>query len=418
MFEFSLPALCLLGIGLAYLIIFGPLILPNRKMQPEEFMTHSEMYTADVRVREGNRDIGFALEKSRLVRTYGAQILALVRNGTSLQPLDSQTKLQEGDTLKLLIEPGKLAELRNVRGYVVLGDKPLQGSEDHQHMVFEMMVPAGSLLAGSSLRQMNFRNSYRCTVIAIRHREETISENISEVRIKEGDMLLVYGTHVQIDRIVNQKLLVLLSEHSEKKVNYRKAIPALLIGIGVVMAAALNITSILISGMVGCLLLVMTTILKPKEAYGSIEWKVIFMMAGVLSMGKALEKTGGAGMISQFAFENLGSLDPRVTLSVIFLITFLSTNVLSSKATAALMAPIVIHLAQTMHFSERPFLVAVMFACSLTFMTPVSYPTNTMVYGPGKYTFKDYIKFGTPLNIIIWIAASLIIPLFFPFEIQ
>jgi di/tricarboxylate transporter len=217
---------------------------------------------------------------------------------------------------------------------------------------------------------------------------------------------------------VNQKLLVLLSEHSEKKVNYRKAIPALLIGIGVVMAAALNITSILISGMVGCLLLVMTTILEPKEAYGSIEWKVIFMMAGVLSMGKALEKTGGAGMISQFAFENLGSLDPRVTLSVIFLITFLSTNVLSSKATAALMAPIVIHLAQTMHFSERPFLVAVMFACSLTFMTPVSYPTNTMVYGPGKYTFKDYIKFGTPLNIIIWIAASLIIPLFFPFEIQ
>jgi di/tricarboxylate transporter len=418
MFEFSLPALCLLGIGLVYIIVFSPLILPNRKMQPEEFMTHAEMYTADVRVREGNRDIGYTLERSRLVRTYGAQILALVRNGTSIHPLDSQTKLAEQDTLKLLIEPGKLAELRNVRGYVVLGDKPLEGSENHLRKVFEMMVPAGSPLAGSSLRQINFRNSYRCTVIAIRHREETISENISEVRIKEGDMLLVYGTHVNIDRIVSQKLLVLLSEHSEKKVNYRRAIPALLIGIGVVMAAALNITSILISGMVGCLLLVMTTLLKPKEAYASIEWKVIFMMAGVLSMGKALEKTGGAGMISQFVFENMGSLDPRITLSLIFLITFLSTNVLSSKATAALMAPIVIHLAQTMSLSERPFLIAVMFACSLTFMTPVSYPTNTMVYGPGKYMFKDYVKFGTPLNIIIWIAASLIIPLFFPFEIQ
>src|SRR5690606_26209304 len=131
-------------------------------------------------------------------------------------------------------------------------------------------------------------------------------------------------------------------------VDYRKAIPALLIGLGVVMAAALNLTSILISAMIGCLLLVMTSILKPKEAYEAIEWKVIFMMAGVLSMGKALEKTGGADLISQFIFENLGALDPRVTLSLIFLVTFLSTNVLSSKATAALMAPIVISLAQTM----------------------------------------------------------------------
>jgi di/tricarboxylate transporter len=139
------------------------------------------------------------------------------------------------------------------------------------------------------------------------------------------------------------------------------------------------------------------------------------MMAGVLSMGTALEKTGGADIISEFVFNYFGTFDPRITLSLIFLVTFLSTNILSSKATAALMAPIVIALSAAMQISEKPFLIAVMFACSLTFMTPVSYPTNTMVYAPGNYKFNDFLKVGTPLNIIIWIAASFIIPHFFPF---
>jgi len=169
------------------------------------------------------------------------------------------------------------------------------------------------------------------------------------------------------------------------------------------------------SGMIGCLLLVTTSLLKPEEAYQAIDWKVIFMMAGVLSMGQAVEKTGGSHVISQFIFDTMGSLDARITLSLVFLVTFLSTNVLSSRASAALMAPIVISLASAMQVSERPFLVAVMFACAFTFMTPMCNPTNTMVYAPGNYKFNDYLKVGTPLNIIIWIAASFIIPLFFPF---
>jgi di/tricarboxylate transporter len=140
------------------------------------------------------------------------------------------------------------------------------------------------------------------------------------------------------------------------------------------------------------------------------------MMAGVLSMGAALEKTGGSDMISQLVFNTMGNLDARITLSLVFLVTFLSTNILSSRASAALMTPIVISLATAMQVSERPFLVAVMFACAFTFMTPMCNPTNTMVYAPGNYRFNDYLKVGTPLNIIVWIAASFIIPLFFPFK--
>ncbi len=252
-------------------------------------------------------------------------------------------------------------------------------------------------------------------MLAIRHRNEIVEKDISDVTLRAGDLLIIYASDEEISELVNEKLIIVISEHLQKRINYKKALPALLIAFGVVAAAALDITSILISSMIGALLLVITTIINPKEAYDSIEWKVIFMLAGVLSMGTALEKTGGADLISTFVFNNLGTLDPRITLSLIFLITFLSTNLLSSKATAALMAPIVLSLSAAMQISEKPFLIAVMFACSLTFMTPVSYPTNTMVYAPGNYKFKDFLKFGTPLNIIIWIAASFIIPMFFPF---
>jgi di/tricarboxylate transporter len=414
MFEFSLPALCLLGIGFLYLFIVSPLLLPKNKLEHEKAKL-PEQYTAEVILTKGNRDINKTISKSSISQKYAANIVAISRNGQPLAEFNKDAALQENDILKITISPSKLNELKSDETYTISGDKRINGHNEAPKKLYETLIPVGSALSGNTLKKVSFRNVYHCTVLAIRHREEMFEDNIADVTLKAGDLLMIHATDDEITDLVNAKLIIVLSEHLEKKINYKKAIPALFIALGVVTAAALNITSILISSMIGCLLLVTTTIIKPKEAYDAIEWKVIFMLAGVLSMGTALEKTGGATLISGFVYENLGTLDPRITLSLIFLITFLSTNVLSSKATAALMVPIVLSLATAMQISEKPFLIAVMFACSLTFMTPVSYPTNTMVYAPGNYKFSDYLKVGTPLNLIIWIAASFIIPLFFPF---
>ena len=415
MFEFSLPALCLMGIGLAYMFIIGPFLLPKRKINDEDLLREAESYITEVEIKKGNRDVGQTIQKSRLTKDYLCQILSIKRGENRMNHFSDEFLLEENDIIRILISPGKLADLKNQTSYNIIGNDNLVLDDQFTHKVFEMMVPSGSALAGSTIEEMNFGNVSNFSIIAIKRREETIVDNLSSVRIKGGDMLLVHGSKASIDRSINDKILIMLSEYNEKKVNWRKALPALVIAVGVVAAAATGITSILISGMVGALLLVTTGIIKPKEAYEAIEWKVIFMMAGVLSMGTALEKTGGAKMIGDFVFTYLGELDPRITLSAIFAVTFLSTNVLSSKATAALMVPIVISLASAMEVSYKPFLVAVMFACSLTFMTPVSYPTNTMVYAPGNYKYNDFLKIGTPLNIIIWVAASFIISLFFPF---
>lgn len=430
MFEFTLPALCLLSIGLTYIIIVGPILLPKRKSTYDSALKkEAEKYMAEIQLSGLNSDIDKPIHKTRLVNDFKAQILNIKRSNHRVYEINGDTFLRRNDLIKVLIDPENLVKLKSKNGYLFKGDEEFLPdsnlSEDeadvkvsdtrNEKKIFEVMIPYGSGLAEQSLQRLKFRNTYFASVLAIRHRKETITQDVSQVNLKEGDMMLLYASESAIATLTSRKLVITLSEYKGKKIDYKKAIPALLITLGVVGAAALNITSILISAMIGSILLVTTTILKPKEAYKAIEWKVIFMMAGVLSMGKALEKTGGSDIISNFIFDTMGGLDPRITLSLIFLSTFLSTNVLSSKASAALMTPIVISLASAMEVSEKPFLIGVMFACSLTFMTPVSYPVNTMVYAPGNYKFSDFLKFGTPLNFIIWIAASFIIPIFFPF---
>lgn len=415
MFEFSLAALCLASIGFAYIFFLAPLVLPKDRKGGNVLTRDAEKYITELLVVEGCPDIKKPLYKSKLVNDYNVQIMTILRAGSLKYSIGPETFILEGDIIKVLIPPKTLNSIRDLKGYHIKGDKKVDRAESEKH-IYEVIVPFGSRLTEGSLRSLNFRRQYNSSVLAIRQRGEILYEKLSDLKLMEGDMLLILGTAAEVDVLVSQNLVVPLSEHKQGKTDYKKAIPAILIAIGVVLAASLNLTSILISSMVGALLLVVTSTLKPKEAYEAVEWKVIFMMAGVLSMGTALEKTGGAEKIALFIERTLGNYDAQVTLAILYLVTFLSTNVLSSKATAALMTPIVISLAAAMEVSERPFLVAVMFACSLTFMTPVSYPTNTMVYAPGNYKFNDFLRVGTPLNIIIWIAAIFIIPYFFPFR--
>lgn len=415
MFEFSGAALCLLLIGFVYLFLVSPLLLPDSE-DNLHLTKKAEEYITELEVVKDSPDSNRTVVKSKLVENFDVRILSILRDGILNHHIGPQTILLEGDILKVIVPPSGFNRLLNARGYHIIGDKREETDQkDDTHRLYEIILPFGSSLTGSSLQTLMFSQKYHLSVLAIRHRNEIIIDKLAQVALREGDMLLVLGKQDTIDRLESQKLIITLSEYEKKKTNYRKAIPAILIGIAVILVASLNLTGILISAMVGALLMILTGVLTPNEAYKAVEWKVIFMMAGVLSMGSALEKTGGAELIAQFIETNLGQYDARITLSIIYLVSFVSTNLISSKATAALMAPIVISLAAAMEVSYRPFLVAVMFACSLTFMTPMSYPTNTMVYAPGNYKFNDFLKFGTPLNLITWVAASFVIPYFFPF---
>ena len=183
----------------------------------------------------------------------------------------------------------------------------------------------------------------------------------------------------------------------------------------VIGLAVLGIFPITLTAVAGAVLMVLLKSISPEDASKSIDWKVIFMLAGVLSMGAALEKTGGSQVIGNWVVDVFGEMGPRVVLSAIFALTFMLTNVMSNNAAAALLAPIAISIASGLEVDTRPFLMAVTFGASLSFMTPMGYQTNTMIYNPGNYRFSDYLKVGAPLNILFWIIASICIPIFFPF---
>ncbi len=431
MFELTPLALILAAIGFLYMFIIAPMLLPKRnKNNDTTLIQQAEKYMAEIILTDSCPDINKKLIETKLVVDYKIQLLTVIRGTTRIRDCSSEFVLKKNDILNVVISPENLINLKDTKGYSIQGDKlreneakeidisPTESTKDipdNQRKIYEVLIPVGSRLASKSLKQLRFRDVYRSSVLAIRQRNEMIMQNLSELKLKEGDMLLIYSTEKDIARLTAQHAVFMLSNYEKQKVNYKKAIPALLIAIGVIGAASLNITSILMSAMIGCLLLITTSILKPQEAYEAINWKVIFMIAGVLSMGNALESSGGSTLISGYIFDIMGDLDKRITVGLVFLITFLSTNIISGKATAGLMTPIVISLASALQVSERPLLIAVMLACALTFMTPIANPTNTMVYAPGKYKFNDYLKVGTPLNIIIWIAATFLIPLFFPF---
>ncbi len=193
-----------------------------------------------------------------------------------------------------------------------------------------------------------------------------------------------------------------------------KAVPAVAILALVVTMAALGLAPIVVSATAGAVAMVILGCLTPEEAHRAIDWPVIFLLAGVLSLGLALERTGGARLLSEGLIFGVGGMGPVILIATVYLVTTLLTESMSNNAAAVLIAPIAVATAEAIGVDPRPFLVAVTFAASASFLTPVGYQTNTMIYGPGGYRFADYFRVGAPLNLALWILASLLIPYFWP----
>jgi di/tricarboxylate transporter len=233
MFEFTPAAICLLSIGLIYLLLVGPLLLPNRKnINNDHLIREAEQYIAEIVLRKNNPDKNKKVNASRLIKDYRAQVLAIKRGDQHLYNIDGDTWLRENDIVKILISPHDLTQLKQSKQYFLTTDlnKGLGDTEEKQ--IYEVMIPYGSELAGNSLEKLHFRNSYQASVLAIRHRDETITQHLSEVILKEGDMLLLFAGKNDIANLTSQKMVVTLSKYKARTVDYKKAIPALLIAIG------------------------------------------------------------------------------------------------------------------------------------------------------------------------------------------
>ena len=266
-----------------------------------------------------------------------------------------------------------------------------------------------------TIKTSRFRNVYRANALALRHSGQLYNLGFSNTVLKAGDALLIEIRKEDYNELINNKTFVFVSNLEFPKYRKSKIIPTLLIITGIILSATLEIIPIMVSAIIGSILLIITKCITLEEAYKSIEWNVIFLLGGILSLGIALEKTGAALLISNKLIEVLGDFGPYAIIAAFYLLTSLLTETMSNNATAVLLAPIAIAASATLGLSPKPFLMAITFAASASFMTPVGYQTNTMIYGVGQYKFSDFLKVGTPLNLIFWILATIFIPIFFPF---
>jgi len=418
MFEFTTMGIIFFAIGTLYMILIGVRLIPNR--QDDNDLTQSfrmNDYLTDIVILPEAKSIGKRLIDSPLVKELDLDILYVVRNSQRLLRPTSTIFLEPYDVLRVRCDIEKIRTIQERVGVELKSDLKIkqQDIEAADILLVEAIVAPNSELEGQTLKSIDFRNKFRATTLALRHRGQLLHEGIGRTRLNAGDALLIDVRKENYDYLKNNPNFVLVSDVKVQKYRKRKIIPAVAIIGGVVVVASSGTLPIMASALIGSILLVLVGCLKLEEAYQAIEWKIIFLLGGILSLGLALEKTGAAVLISNLLISWLGSLGPVAIVAALYLLTSLLTETMSNNATAVLLTPIAISAAVSMNVDPRPLIMAVMFGSSASFMTPVGYQTNTMIYSVGRYKFSDFLKVGAPLNIIFWLAASLLIPYFFPF---
>ena len=417
MFEFSSLGIIFFAAGIIYMIFFGIRLIPKRGEGDLTEKYRMDDYLTDIVLLPEAKSVDMKLPDSPLVKELDLDILEVIRNGHRLLLPLGQIVLKAEDVLRVRSDIKQIQNLKDRMGIKFAADHKLHEEDfkTEELLLVEAIVAPNSYLIGKTIKTSRFRNIFRANALAIRHRGQLYNTGFSDTPLAAGDALLLEVRQEDHEEIKNDTSFVIVSELDIPKLRKSRIIPALLIVLGIILTATLNILPIVVSALIGCVFLVITKTITLEEAYRAVDWSVIFLLGGILSLGIALDKTGAALLISDKIIELLGSYGPTAVIAALFLLTSVLTSIMSNNATAVLLAPIAIAVAATMGVSPKPFLMAVAFAASSSFMTPVGYQTNTMIYGIGQYRFADFLKVGTPLSIIFWILAILLIPVFFPF---
>ncbi len=416
MFEITLPGLLMAVVGLLYLVLFGRHVLPDRT-------TVTSMLAADDRPRfltevvipEGSPLIGTRPRDAAVFTRHDRRLVDVVRGDDSLRRDLDDVRLEAGDRVLVKTPVHEVMSLREDSAVSFHDPHALEPVGSRQTMVVEGLIAPESPMLGKTLRHLRLRRRYGVYPLAMHRRGENIGAKLEAVPLRVGDTLLMEGTAEDVRRLSDEQGIVNLTEPQDRPFRRRKA-PVVLAAVLAVMAlAAVEILPIVSLAVIAVAVVILTRCIDPDEAYRSIDWRILVLIFGMLAVSRAMDSTGAMAWIVDGVMAALGGLPPWVILACIYALTSLLTEMISNNAIAVLITPIVIGVAEQMGVDPRPFVVAVMFAASASFATPIGYQTNTLVYGAGGYRFADFLKVGVPMNILVGITAVLIIPIFWPF---
>jgi di/tricarboxylate transporter len=416
-FEITLPGLALAATGIAYIFLIGRRLMPDRQTLSDALIDVAQRkFLTEVLVPQDSPLIGKTLTDAGLTRQRGFHVVDVLRADSSLDPEHGEPVLAAGDRLVLRTGVAEFLSLRS--GGALFGaaaPHAIETISSHNVRMMEGIVGPHSSLVGQPVADLNLRRLYDTYILAIHRQNEKLHSNFDQVRLQFGDTLLLEGPTDGLRRLFEAKELVNLTQVTVQPFRRDKAWIAGAAVALMIITAALNLLSIPAAGLIAVTIVVACGCLDTEEAYRAVNWPILMVIFGMLALGAAMQATGLTALIAGFAYHAVGGLGPFAVLSLVYLATSLLTELMGNNATAILITPIVIGLAEQMGIDARPLVMAVMFAASASFATPIGYPTNTFVYGAGGYQFLDFTRAGVPLNLLLWLVASLVIPLFWPF---
>ncbi len=424
MFEFTKLGLIFLSVGTIYNMILAKWMLPSRSILSSlATKYHLGRYITEFRV---------GLESFLIDQTYGdlertgkfnVDVIMIIRDNVRYRFDLKKFKFRSGDILLVRLDVGDILRFKEEMGLLLLSDVKMTQQElsGKNHVLVETIISHNSSLIGKTLKEFNFRQRFFGFVLAVRRHGENLFQKIAHIRLKFSDTLLIMIPKEKLNDLRGNSDLIVMEE-LDISLKYEKYwwLSVLVIPL-VMILAALNIVPLVKGAVLGTVLLLLVRSLSIEDAYESINWPVIFMIAALVPVGIALRSTGTDVIIGKSIiflgelFMNPEAPNYAIMVSLIYLVSFVLSAFISNTAIAIVMTPIAIALAHSLGIDSRPFLVAVAFGSSASFMTPMGYQTNLMVYGSGQYRFWDFMKAGFPLTIIFWGIATYFIPKFWDF---
>jgi len=417
-FEVTPLGLCFAAITTLYLAAGGRRLLPDRvslaALIDEE--DGREFLTAAI-VPEDSAWVGGTIMDTPLAGRRDLRVIEVRRAGNRVEtPLD-EVRFQAGDRIVLKSRLTAVLDIDVVPGLeqAARSEFGLAFPKVEKAALMEGMVGPRSGFIGHSVRELNIRQHFGVLILAVHRQGVNLLQNFEDLRLEFGDTLLLEGGQERLQELFGGRDLINLTSPKVPRQRTGRRWAAIAGMLGVVVFGSIDLVPFEWVALGAALFVIMARCVEPDEAYRSIEWRVLAMIAGMLALGAGMDRTGAAKVLVTGLAAHLGHWPPSAVLSVLLLVTVVATELLSNNAVAALFAPLAIELERALGVDPRPFVVAVMAGASIGFAMPTGYQTHMLVYGPGGYRFRDFVRAGLPLDILLWIAGSLLIPVFWKF---
>lgn len=416
-FSQFIPGITLAIIGAAYIILMAPILLPEREGLETEMNASGHQYIAQIRVTP-NHPLVSAKPVAGLYPSLKDVTVRMVQRGERSMLPPFEEILQPGDILVVAATRRSLSKLLSsqpeyLRGMLTIGGFEAEADAAQPLIISEAVIAPGSRMIGRTIEQVGFRRQTGTLVLGVQRRSRMIRKRMLEIRLEAGDVLLLFGYDSDMLGLRNNRDLLLLDWSMVELPDIRKSLFARIIFVATIAAAATSILPIEIAALGGALGMIATGCLNIRQAVRALDMRIFLLIGAAFAMGLSLEQTGGAAYIGENIVSAFKPYGNQILIGAVFIVIAFFTNIISNSAAALLFSPIALEISAQTGIDPIAMVLTVIFAANCCFATPIAYQTNLLVLGPGHYKFSDFIRFGGPLILVLWVSYTLLAPVFF-----